>query len=127
MKIDLKFYVPGKDGKEGEFVTKTYTTPFVSMLARRKYLEMEVDKGFDMNNLKPEQMDEVYSLLPNIVFHNQFTLEDLYKGADQTYIFEKLFEMLYGINPEEQRKLAKQNTEEAVEDPNSLKNSEEKS
>ncbi|QGH35132.1 hypothetical protein GI584_14240 [Gracilibacillus salitolerans] len=91
MKIDLVI-----DGK-----TKTFTTPFVPMLARRKYFEL-MSKIEDSEEETPthqqllDEEDELNSILSDIVFSKQFTLEQLYAGASKQYADEKLNEAISG-------------------------------
>ncbi|NJP37193.1 phage tail assembly chaperone G [Alkalicoccus luteus] len=83
---------------------KFFTVPFVPMITRRKYLEFQAKQNNQPEDkLTPQdhidEMDEMYSLLPNVVFKGQFTLDDLYEGASKTYIEDKLIEAVYGIKP----------------------------
>lgn len=91
MKIDLFI-----DGKK-----KTFTTPFVPMLVKRKYLEFQAKENVDLNNLTADQLDDVCSLLTDVVFKDKFTLEQLYLGATEDYITGKVIEAVYGVNPNE--------------------------
>lgn len=86
------------DGKK-----KIFTAPFTPMLAKRKYFEImakaekrEKEPSFE-EQLQEE--DEINSILSDIVFKGQFTLEQLYEGASQEYVFQKLTEAIYGIKP----------------------------
>jgi|SRR5690625_1584525 len=91
MKIDL--FIEGKK--------KTFTTPYVPMLARRKYYELMAKIEENEEKLTPQQIldeeDELHSILPDIVFGKQFSLEDLYAGASKEYVDEKLKEAIFGI------------------------------
>lgn len=93
--MQIELYVDGKK--------KTFTTPFVPLLARRKYFEiMAKAEQREEQPTFEEQMkedDELYSILSDIVFKGQFTLEQLYEGASQEYLFQKLSEAIYGIKP----------------------------
>ncbi|AJD91533.1 hypothetical protein JMA_22160 [Jeotgalibacillus malaysiensis] len=88
---------------------KTFSAPFIPMAARRKYFELgaiseekerdSVDKGEPFLLSSREQMeddDEMLSILSNIVFKDQFTLDELYHGASKPYIDEKLTEAIFG-------------------------------
>lgn len=82
---------------------KIFVAPFVPMAAKRKYLEIEAraEKREEVRS-KQEQIeedDEILSILSDIVFKKQFTIEQLYDGASQMYINEKLAEAVFGIKP----------------------------
>lgn len=51
-------------------------------------------------NPSPEEVaeldDKLYSILTDIVFRGQFTLEQLYNGQSQEYINQKLLEAIGG-------------------------------
>lgn len=87
---------------------KTFTTPYVPMLAKRKFLELtakaEQRKHDPTTQELIEEEDEMYSILSDIVFRGQFTLEQLYAGTSQQYAYEKLFEAIYGVKPKEDSK-----------------------
>lgn len=97
--MQIELYVDGKK--------KTFTTPFVPLLARRKYFEImarsEQRKGQPTFEEQLREDDEIYSILSDVVFKGQFTLEQLYEGASQEYIFEKLTEAIYGIKPKNKK------------------------
>lgn len=86
---------------------KTFTAPFTPLLARRKYFEImarsEQRKEQPTFEEQLREDDEIYSILSDIVFKGQFTLEQLYEGASQEYIFEKLTEAIYGIKPKNKK------------------------
>lgn len=96
MKIEL--YIDGEK--------KVFTTPFVPMLAKRKYLEVQAKEQEKGKQLTPQESldfdDEAYSILCNVVFGKQFTLDELYAGADAKYVNEKLVEAVYGIKPKDE-------------------------
>src|SRR5690554_906550 len=80
---------------------KLFTVPFVPMLAKRKFLEIEAraEKREEPPS-KLEQLeedDEILSILSDIVFKGQFTVEQLYEGASKEYVDEKLMEAVFGI------------------------------
>lgn len=89
--MDIELYI------DGEFLK--FSVPFVPMSARRKYLEVlaETEKN---ENPSPEEVaeldDKLYSILTDIVFRGQFTLEQLYNGQSQEYIDQKLLEAIGG-------------------------------
>lgn len=92
MKIDL--YIDGQK--------KTFSTPFVPMLAKRKFLEIQA-KEEKMENPTTEEIldldEEMYSILTDVIFRNQFTLEELYNGAELKYVQDKLSEAVFGRKP----------------------------
>ncbi len=84
---------------------KTFTAPFVPMLARRKYLELEaaVEKKIKENeNYTPsrqeelEEETEMISILCDVVFQGQFTVDQVFNGAEFEYVFSKLQEAVWG-------------------------------
>src|SRR5690625_316565 len=82
---------------------KTFTAPFVPMMAKRKFLEVQVraeerDKQPTSKELLEED-NEIMSILTDIIFQKQFTLEELFNGASQEYIDQKLHEGVFGIKP----------------------------
>lgn len=93
--MQIELYIDGKK--------KIFTTPYVPMLARRKFFELmaqaeEREKREDPVTHKEllEEEDQMYSILSDIVFQGQFTLEQLYQGAEKEYIDQKLYEAIYG-------------------------------
>ena len=90
MKIELLI-----DGEE-----KTFTAPFIPMMANRKWNEIlaEAEKRGDEKPTAEELLkedEEVASILTDIIFKGQFTLDELYNGASKEYIDEKLSEALF--------------------------------
>lgn len=87
---------------EGE--KKLFTTQIVPLLAKRKYLEIEAElevKSKEENYvLSPQDQldeeDEMVGILANIVFGGQFTVEQVYNGASDKYVYEKLREAVFG-------------------------------
>lgn len=79
---------------------KTFTVPFVPMLAKRRYYEIEAKaEERDKAPSAKEQLEEeteLVSILSDIVFKGQFTVDDVYSGASDTYIYEKLRESVFG-------------------------------
>lgn len=98
--MKLELYIEGKK--------KIFTTPFVPMAAKRKYLEImanaEERESEPTSREQLDEDDEIYSILADIAFKNQFTLEQLYEGNDQKYIEEKLLEVIHGIKPNDELK-----------------------
>lgn len=98
--MQIELYIDGEK--------KIFTTPYVPMLAKRKYLELQAK--IEQREHTPsaqeliEENDEMFSILSDIVFGGQFTLEDLYKGADEDYVFNKLAEAIYGIKHGDKKK-----------------------
>lgn len=86
---------------------KTFTTPFIPMLARRKYYELmaKIEDQDPNEQPTPQQIldeeDELHSILPDVVFNKQFTLEQLYTGASKEYVDQKLKEAIFGEKTEE--------------------------
>jgi hypothetical protein len=97
MKMDL--YIGGEK--------KTFVVPFVPMQARRKFLELEARAETRTEApSKQEEMDEndeMLSILSDIVFQKQFSLEELYNGASKEYIDEKLLEAVFNIKPKDKK------------------------
>lgn len=79
---------------------KLFTTPFVPMLAKRKYLELMAKD----DPTTPEEMiaeeDSHVSILTDVVFKGQFTNQQVYEGASEEYVKEKLREAVFGIKKE---------------------------
>jgi hypothetical protein len=87
---------------------KIFTAPFIPMLAKRKYWEfmakhekkLKEDKDYIPSyeeQLKEE--DEMVGILANIIFEGQFTIDDVYNGADSEYIYGKLQEAFFNKKP----------------------------
>lgn len=99
MKIEL--YIDGEK--------KLFATPFVPMLAKRKYLEI-VAKSQEKGNEEyvptaQEQLDEddeMIGILSDVVFGGQFTLQQAYLGATNEYNYAKLREAVFGDKPIEE-------------------------
>lgn len=93
--MQIELYIDGEK--------KTFTTPFTPMLAKRKYFELQAkaEKREEQPTFEEQlqEEDEMNSILSDIVFKGQFTLEQLYEGASQEYVFQKLTEAIYGIKP----------------------------
>ncbi|WP_078428764.1 phage tail assembly chaperone G [Alkalihalobacterium alkalinitrilicum] len=104
MKIEL--YIDGEN--------KVFTTPFVPMLAKRKYLEIEAKAQERESPITAQEQlnedDEMVSILVDIIFKNQFTLMQVYEGASKEYIDEKMLEAIWGITPKSELK-SKENNE----------------
>lgn len=98
MKIEL--YIDGEK--------KIFTAPFVPMLAKRKYLEImaNAEQRGETTSFQQqlEEDDEMVSILSDIVFKGQFTVEDVYNGASNDYVYAKLREAIFGIQPSENKK-----------------------
>ena len=84
------------DGKK-----KIFTAPFVPMMAKRKWLEIQAQAEKREGNLTSDELmdedDKIMSILTDIIFQKQFTLEELYNGASKDYIDSKLMEGIFGI------------------------------
>lgn len=84
---------------------KVFTSPFIPMLAKRRYLELTTKYEKIKNPSPQEQLDEhdeLYSILTDVVFKDQFTLDDLYGGASHDYIETKMVEAVFGIKPKDE-------------------------
>lgn len=90
--MNIELYIDGKK--------KTFTTPFVPMLAKRKYYEImakaEEYDGEPSIEQQLEEETELVSILADIVFGGQFTVEEVFQGASQEYVYEKLREAVFG-------------------------------
>lgn len=80
---------------------KVFTAPYVPMLAKRKYLELmakaEKREGPPTYEEQLQEDDELVSILADIVFEGKFTVDDVYRGASDEYIYQKLNEAIFGI------------------------------
>jgi len=101
MKIEL--YIDGEK--------KLFTTPLVPMLAKRKYLEIESEseekakenKGYVPSPQEQlDEEDEMVGILANIVFNGQFTVDQVYNGASDEYVYSKLREAVFGKPKQEE-------------------------
>src|SRR5690625_1188017 len=95
--MQIELYIDGEK--------KTFTEPVVPMLARRQYLEIESaeeekikeNKNYITSAKKQlEEENEMLTILTDIIFNNQFTLEQLITGASDEYVFSKLREAVFG-------------------------------
>ena len=104
--MQIELYIDGEK--------KVFTAPFVPMLAKRKYLEIEAkneekmskakEKGEEYIPTPKEQLDEeneLLGILCDIVFKKQFTIDQLVNGASDKYVYSKLREAVFGIPAEE--------------------------
>lgn len=79
---------------------KLFSTPFVPMLAKRKYLEL-MSKELPSTNEELIADDDAHvSILTDVVFKGQFTIEQVYEGASEEYVKDKLREAVFGIKKE---------------------------
>lgn len=91
--MQIEIYIDGEK--------RLFTAPFVPMLAKRKYLELMAKA--EQREEEPtfqeqlEEDDEMVSILADIVFDKQFTVEQLYKGASGEYVYRKLREAIFGL------------------------------
>lgn len=88
--MNIELYIDGKK--------KTFTTPFVPMLAKRKYYEIMARSEDSEPSIEQqlEEETELVSILADIVFYGQFTVEEVFRGASQEYVYEKLREAVFG-------------------------------
>ena len=103
--MQIELYIDGEK--------KVFTTPFVPMLAKRKYLEVTAaaeEKMKENENYIPspkeqlEEENELLTILCDVVFSKQFTLDQLVAGASDEYVYSKLREAVFG-KPKEETKL----------------------
>lgn len=96
--MQIELYIDGEK--------KIFTTPFVPMLAKRKYYELmartEQYEGEPSIQQQLEEETEMVAILADIVFGGQFTVEDVFKGASQEYVYEKLREAVFGKQKKEE-------------------------
>jgi hypothetical protein len=103
--MQIELYIDGKK--------QIFTVPFVPMLARRKYFEIQAkaeereEQPTTRDLLKEE--DEIYSIVTNVVFNDQFTINQLLEGASKKYIDELLMEAIHGIKPKKEEGTEKNN------------------
>jgi len=94
--MNFELYIDGEK--------KIFTTPVVPMLAKRKYLEVmaKAEEKAKEKNYQPtyqdqmEEEDEFVGILANVVFGGQFTVDQVYNGASNEYVYEKLREACFG-------------------------------
>lgn len=100
--MQIELYVDGEK--------KVFTTPYVPMLAKRKYLEIEAkaeEKRKENEDYLPsakeqlEEENELLGILCDVVFGGQFTVEQLVAGASDEYVYSKLREAVFGKPKEE--------------------------
>lgn len=93
--MQIELYVDRKSGEK-----KIYSTAIVPMLARRKYFEIEAKaeerEGQPTTRELLQEDDEILSIITDVVFENQFTIDELLYGASKQYIDEKLAEAVWG-------------------------------
>src|SRR5690625_2433481 len=87
------------DGEE-----KTFTTSQVTMLARRKFLEIRAkEEGIieEKSRIHAEKQikleNEMINILLEVVFNKQFTEDELLSGVSDEYFDKKLHEAIFGI------------------------------
>lgn len=95
--MQIELYIDGEK--------KLFNTPVVPMLAKRKYFEVMAKadaRAKDDENYVPtfeEQLEEeaeLVGILANVIFAGQFTVEQVYAGASDEYVYEKLREAVFG-------------------------------
>ncbi|GAB2561139.1 phage tail assembly chaperone G [Gracilibacillus alcaliphilus] len=90
---------------------KTFTAPIVPVLAKRMYLKIEAEnekKGKDYRATAQQQLDEeteMASILSDVVFGGQFTVDQLFNGVSDKYFYEKLREAVFGIPNETNKEI----------------------
>lgn len=87
---------------------KTFVTEQVTMLARRKFLEIQAseeaileERGTIPTNEVIKHENEMINILANIVFKGQFTSDELMAGVTDEYFNKKLTEAVFGIKKED--------------------------
>lgn len=99
--MQIELYIDGEK--------KVFTAPYVPMLAKRKYLEIMArteEKQKANENYEPsfkeqlEEENELLSILSDVIFKGQFTIEQLVSGASDEYVYSKLREAVFGEKPE---------------------------
>lgn len=99
--MQIELYIDGEK--------KIFSTPIIPMLAKRKYLEIEArnekkrdkakEKGevyFPSAQEQLDEDDELVGLLADVIFGGQFTVNQVYEGAENDYIYKKLHEAIFG-------------------------------
>jgi len=91
------------DGEE-----KTFKTGLVPMLARRKFMEIQAEEeeileqdGSIPAKKQIEFENRIASIITDVVFDSQFTVDQLLNGVTDEYFSEKLAEALFGKPNEE--------------------------
>lgn len=98
---------------------KTFTAPIVPVLAKRMYLKIEAENEKKGENYRPtaqQQLDEeteMASILADVVFEGKFTVDQLFNGVSDGYLYKKIREAVFGEAPA--------NTETKVDDEGNLK------
>lgn len=97
---------------EGE--KKTFTTAIIPMLARRKFMEIRAkeEELIEEHGMIPpkEQIEldnELINVLVDVIFKNQFTVDELLNGVSDDYFNEKISEALFGKVEEEEKDTGK--------------------
>lgn len=87
---------------------KTFTASKVPMLARRKFMEIRakeeelIEKEGNIPTAKQIEFEnELINILVEIIFKNQFTVDELLNGIDDDYFDAKLSEAIFGIKDDE--------------------------
>lgn len=89
---------------------KVFTTQYVPHLAKRKYLKIqaaEEEKVKKDENYLPstqetmDQEDEIVGILADVVFNGQFTVNQVYEGASEDYVYQKVREAVFGVPSED--------------------------
>ncbi|WP_313894677.1 phage tail assembly chaperone G [Psychrobacillus sp.] len=94
--MQIELYIDGEQ--------KLFTTPVVPLRAKRLYFKIQAeaeerDKDEDHVPTYQEQMaeeDEMVGILANVVFGGQFTVDQVYDGASDEYVYDKLREAVLG-------------------------------
>ena len=111
--MQIELYIDGEK--------KVFTAPYVPMLAKRKYLEIMVrteEKQKANENYEPsfkeqlEEENELLSILCDVIFKGQFTIEQLVAGASDEYVYSKLREAVFGTLAETQEENGEQGNEQ---------------
>ncbi|NAP00821.1 hypothetical protein FRY77_33120 [Halomonas sp. MG34] len=104
--MQIEIYINGEK--------QLFSTPVVPMLAKRKFLELEAaneekaakfeaegEKYIPSAKEQLEEDAEMASILADVVFDKQFTIDQLFKGASDKYVYDKLGEAVFGKKKKE--------------------------
>jgi hypothetical protein len=108
MKINLRQI----DGKVKEF-----STPYVSALAYRKYMDLKAEVDYISGSPTVKQLDKLMELVVQ-EFHNQFTIDELYAGLTTQEFREMVIEFVLrteGVPLDEELELEEEETKKEMD------------